>query len=181
MVTFSALLTLYAGNSPVTGEFPSQRPVTRSFNVFFDLRLNKRLCKQSGSRRFETPLRSLWRHYNAYRVRICSAPTLLQPGPGSAWAASPDPRIEWGASEWPWQGHHSIIDWGHVYPRVWPKKQNVMLEGLMILDWNDQMSRRFQCSLIRGNNFGITEFNFDFLKMKRWMMTHIFRFLKRLV
>ena len=28
------------------GEFPTQRPVTRSFAVFFDLRLNKRLSKQ---------------------------------------------------------------------------------------------------------------------------------------
>ena len=37
METFSALLTLCAGNSPVTGEFPSRRPVTRSFDVFFDL------------------------------------------------------------------------------------------------------------------------------------------------
>ena len=36
-----------AGNSPVPGEFPRQRPVTRSFDVFFDLRLNKRLSKQS--------------------------------------------------------------------------------------------------------------------------------------
>ena len=35
----SALLALCAGNSPVTGEFPSQRPVTRNFDVFFDLRL----------------------------------------------------------------------------------------------------------------------------------------------
>ena len=34
-------------NSPVTGEFPSQRPVMRSFDVSFDLRLNKRLSKQS--------------------------------------------------------------------------------------------------------------------------------------
>ena len=33
---FSALLALCVGNSPVTGEFPSQRPVTRSFDVFFD-------------------------------------------------------------------------------------------------------------------------------------------------
>ena len=38
---------LCAGNSPVPGEFPSQRPVTRSFDVFFDERLNKRLSKQS--------------------------------------------------------------------------------------------------------------------------------------
>ena len=43
---FSALLAFCAGNSPVTGEFPTQRPVTRSFDVFFDLRLNKRLSKQ---------------------------------------------------------------------------------------------------------------------------------------
>ena len=38
METFSASLTFYAGNSPVIGEFPSQRPVTRSFDVFIDRR-----------------------------------------------------------------------------------------------------------------------------------------------
>ena len=43
METFSALLALCARNSRVTGEFPPQRQVTRSFDVFFDLRLNKRL------------------------------------------------------------------------------------------------------------------------------------------
>ena len=43
METFSALPAICAGNSPVTGEFPAQRPVTRSFDVFFDLRLNKQL------------------------------------------------------------------------------------------------------------------------------------------
>ena len=48
METFSALLALCAGNSPVTGEFPSQRPVTLGFDVFFDrLGLNKRLSKHS--------------------------------------------------------------------------------------------------------------------------------------
>ena len=36
---FSALLGLCAGKSPVTGKFPTQRPVTRSFDVFFDLHL----------------------------------------------------------------------------------------------------------------------------------------------
>ena len=50
METFSALLALCAGNSPVTGELPTQRPVTRSFNVFFDLRLNKRLSKHCNGR-----------------------------------------------------------------------------------------------------------------------------------
>ena len=46
METFSALLAICAGDSPVNGEFPAQRPVTRSFAVFFDLRLNKQLSKQ---------------------------------------------------------------------------------------------------------------------------------------
>ena len=63
--TFSALLALCAGNSPVTGEFPAQRPVTRSFDVFFDLRLNKRLSKQSCGCWFDTSSRQLWRHCNA--------------------------------------------------------------------------------------------------------------------
>ena len=46
METISALLAICAGNSPASGEFPAQRPVTRSFDIFFDLRLNKRLSKQ---------------------------------------------------------------------------------------------------------------------------------------
>ena len=45
--------------SPVTGEFPSQRPGTRSFDVFF-----KRLSKHSRRRSFDTPWRSLWHHCN---------------------------------------------------------------------------------------------------------------------
>ena len=64
METFSALLAIFAGNSPVPGEFPAQRPVARSFDVFFDLRLNKRLSKQSWGWWFETLWRPLWRHYN---------------------------------------------------------------------------------------------------------------------
>ena len=66
MENFSVLLALCAGNSPVPGEFPSQRPVTRSFDVFFDLRLNKWLSKQSWGWWFETPSRSLWRYCNMF-------------------------------------------------------------------------------------------------------------------
>ena len=46
MEAFSALLAICAENSPVTGEFPAQRPVTRSFDVFFDLHPNQQLSKQ---------------------------------------------------------------------------------------------------------------------------------------
>ena len=62
--TFSALLVLCAGNSPITGEFPSQRPVTRSFDVFFDLHLNKRLSKQSRGWWYGTQSCPLWRQCN---------------------------------------------------------------------------------------------------------------------
>ena len=65
METFSAWLALCAGNSPVTGEFSAQRPVTRSFDVSSDLRVNKRLYKQSCGWWFETPTSLLWRHRNA--------------------------------------------------------------------------------------------------------------------
>ena len=65
MEIFSALLAFCEGNPPVTGGYLSQRPVTRSFDVFFDLRLNKRLSKQSRRWWFGTPSRSLERHCNA--------------------------------------------------------------------------------------------------------------------
>ena len=65
METFSTLLAICAGNSPVTGESPAQRPVTRSFDVFFDLRLNKRLSKRSWGWWIGTLSSPLWRHCNA--------------------------------------------------------------------------------------------------------------------
>ena len=43
---------------------PAQRPVTRSFDIIFDVRLNKRLSKQSRGWWFETQSGSLWRHRN---------------------------------------------------------------------------------------------------------------------
>ena len=72
---FRVMMTSWNGNifrvtSPLWGEstghrwFPLQRPVTRSFDVFFDVRLNKWLSKQSICWWYETPWRSLWRHDN---------------------------------------------------------------------------------------------------------------------
>ena len=64
METFSVSLAICAGNSPVPGEFPTQRPVTPALMFFFYLRPNKRLSKQSGGWWFETPSRPLRRHCN---------------------------------------------------------------------------------------------------------------------
>ena len=60
--------SIFCVTGPLWGEFtgglPSQRPVTQSFDVFFDLGLNKQLSKQSRRWWFETPSRSLWLHCN---------------------------------------------------------------------------------------------------------------------
>ena len=70
METFSALLASCVGNSLVTSEFPAQRPVTQSFDVLFDLRLNIWLSKQSLGWWFEMPL---WHHcYVISRIDILS-------------------------------------------------------------------------------------------------------------
>ena len=74
METFSTLLAICVGNSPITGEFPTQRPVTRSFDIFFDLRLNKRLSKQSWGWWFETLLRPLLRHSNQTMYKMWTKP-----------------------------------------------------------------------------------------------------------
>ena len=102
METFSASLTFARG----IHRWPSQRPVTRSFDVFIDLLLNKRFSKQSIRRWFETPSRSLWRlcnvgwqfvaalakvHYLAkWRPISLVAVTLGSPHKGPVmWKASP--------------------------------------------------------------------------------------------
>ena len=82
-----AIVTSSYGNifrvtGPLCGEFtghrwfPITKPVTRNFDVLFDLRLNKRLSKQSRRRWFETPSRSLWRDCNGN-------PVLYRLGPGA--------------------------------------------------------------------------------------------------
>ena len=53
------VISLLFGKSPVNGEFPIQRPVTWSFDVFFDLRLNQQLNKQWRCQWFEMPSCSL--------------------------------------------------------------------------------------------------------------------------
>ena len=82
METFSALLAICAGNSPVTSEFPAQRPVTSSSHVSFDLCLNKRLSKQWWGWWFEAPSRLLWRHSNGFH----SIPRQSQKHNASSWA-----------------------------------------------------------------------------------------------
>ena len=66
MEACSALLAICVGTLPVTSEFPAERPVPRSFEVFLDPHLNKRLSKQSWGWWFETPSLPLWHHCNVH-------------------------------------------------------------------------------------------------------------------
>ena len=106
MEIFSALLILWAGNSPVTGEFPSQRSVTRSFGVFFDQHLNKRLSKQSIHRWFETSSRSLWCHCKVSH----QAPIWQNVSKLNLWQLLPTGMD---------CTHDDVIKWRHL-PRYWP-------------------------------------------------------------
>ena len=69
---FPMLLAICAGNSPVPGEFPTQRPVTWSFDVFFDLPPNKQLSKQWWGWWFGTQSCLLWHHNNGLSFCQCS-------------------------------------------------------------------------------------------------------------
>ena len=101
METISALLTLCAGNSPGTGKFPAQGPVTRSFDIFFDLCPNKRLSKQPWAWWFQTPSHPLWRHCHD-NVYVTNQPSVsdwvvqvpLWPGGLDVWIWNRQPGID---------------------------------------------------------------------------------------
>ena len=75
METFAASLAICGGSSLVTGGFPTQRPVTWNFDIFFDLCLNERLSKQSWGWWFQMPSWPLWRHSDVDEIFIigCTA------------------------------------------------------------------------------------------------------------
>ena len=99
----STLLAICEGNSPVTGEFPAQRPVTRSFDVFFHLRLNERLSKQWWGWWFETPSRPLWRYCNGMvhnHVFLIPRNELLEPEVGLSTVPNYLPEGPWEDTMW---------------------------------------------------------------------------------
>ena len=109
METFSALLAICAGNSPAPGEFPTQRPVTRSFDVYFDKRPNKRLSKQSWGWWFETLSHPFWRHRNVRQCYwILTANDLVAHPGGSGLSSS---WLYWGPKKK--QIHDDVIERKH--------------------------------------------------------------------
>ena len=70
METFSALLAICEGNSPVTGEFPQQSPVTRNFDAIFDLTLNNGWANNRDAG-------DLRRHHTQYFVTIMTTSRLI--------------------------------------------------------------------------------------------------------
>ena len=106
METFSALLAFCAGNSPVPREFPSQRPVTRSFDVFVDLHVNKQLSKQSRRWWFETQSYPLWHHCTAILAVVVEVYGL---GRDQAWVISTCSCCITGRNEF----LHILLDYCH--------------------------------------------------------------------
>ena len=135
---------LCVGISPVTGEFPLQRPVTRNIVVFIDLRFNKWLGKQSRRRWFETASRSLWRHCNisvlivyltfypladvtnylsmqmAYGILVsCELYMSEAPTPKNFMYTAPARQIKVSRINNEVMIHDGVSKWKH-FPRYWP-------------------------------------------------------------
>ena len=113
METFSVLLAICAGNSPASGEFAAQRPVTRGFDVFFDMCLNKRLRKQTWGWWFETLSRPLWRHCNGISCPFISSKiSLVIP---NTYNDTPAQRILMLCTNNCGTGSCKVFHWKHVH------------------------------------------------------------------
>ena len=108
METFSALLAICVGNSPVPGEFPAQRPVTRNFDVFFDLQPNKRLSKQWWGWWFETLSCPLWRPCTVMRMTIPAGWCLLLFG---SYLAQPLGKTMLTITVYVWLSQATVLGW----------------------------------------------------------------------
>ena len=97
------------------GEFPTQRPVMRSFDVFFDLRLNKRLSKQPWGWWSETPSSSLWRHRNV----LCILKTIVNCQGSVGHNKLGDNQVEAQLDYGP--GSEIGVDW--KIGAMWPRKR----------------------------------------------------------
>ena len=112
MKTISSSLVICAGNSPVHGEFPAQRPLTRSFRVFFNLRLNEHLNKQSGDLRL----------YCAYYDVVVMGYTLLSA-----------PRESNGLVVW------SISCFAVQWIFIWETNDKIRLLLIGLVSWSRQV------------------------------------------
>ena len=120
------------------GEFPTQRPVTRSFDVFFDLRLNIRVSKQSWGWCFETPSWSLWRQCNAFEVPVvCQRP--LWDYYTAPMASKCMHNVWWGLTFATLLGLHDVITQTH-FPCSYRRKSITQRATnryiFLILDWS---------------------------------------------
>ena len=129
METFSALLAICAGNSPVPGEFPAQKPVTRSFDVFFDLRLNKRLSKQSRGSCFETLSRPLLRHCDGTKA-------------GRLLTRFTDFQLSMDWKHWV-ETNQVYFRLNYWFPMIWKQVQIVFIS--LIIHYNPNQLRKLLC------------------------------------
>ena len=103
METFSALLGLCAGNSQVTGEFPSQRPVTQG--CFFDLRPYRNQISLCTTRLHYSELALPQLILNSRQSRTVQV----------LWYFTDNGTYVLGV----WYTHDDVIKWKH-FPRHWP-------------------------------------------------------------
>ena len=122
MEKISALPAFCAENSLVTGEFPTQRPVKRSFDVFFDLRQRQQLNKQRRRRWFE-------KHRFHKNVIVLSQNRRM-------WLNILIYLLITFSHHFDWDKDHTHSQYGAFYPKVIPMaKWNMICWGKMAILW----------------------------------------------
>ena len=169
METSSTLLAIFAGNSPVPGEFPAQRPVTWSFDVFFDLYPNKRWSKQSWGWWFKTLSRPLWRHSNGFpgnMVKHCTDVTR------ASWRLkSPVTRlfvqvcVQSNINENNKTAHHYSV-WGEYHQVAWSAPSHYLNQCLNIINWT--LRNIFRWQFDRNSYVLIQENAFENVASAKW-------------
>ena len=137
---------IFCVTGPSWGESTGYRPVTRSFDIFFDLCLNNRFSKQSRRRWFEAPSRSLSRHCNVYSQFVMDSRHLstqiLQhcfTGTGNNVRLS---RRQWHIPE----GHYSDVIMGAMTSQV------ISFTSIYSAGWSKKTSKLRVTGLCAGNS-----------------------------
>ena len=125
---------------PFVREFLAQRPVTRSFGVFFDVHSNKRLSKQWWGWWFETPSCPLWRHRNV-SIFVTYIPTHIKHDYAMTWA--------------PWR-LKSLATWELLQQSIWDHcKKNCKAALLNFYDGNPQVASSFTKASNSGSVYNL--------------------------
>ena len=143
--------------APVTGEFPSQMPVTQSSHIFCDLCLNKRFSKQSIRGWYETPSRPLWRHCNVSRHLWFFLPGLYVPQFPDATVTAHDNRttVSVRAVTWVAMGNQGTMNCPYIAVQYYTQIQLGSTNNRELIKFWKDIRHLFWCLVLRNTRYNL--------------------------